>query len=103
MSAEELAELDAVLFGEAPAPLAAVESGWRAWLAELFPTYTSRGFADYHAEFWEWVWAVEKGRRPQPFVAVWPRGGGKSTSAELACVMWAARGQRKYVLYICMT
>src|SRR5690606_26297837 len=40
------------------------------------------------------------GVRPRPFVAVWPRGGAKSTSAELATVAGGARGQRRYAWYI---
>jgi hypothetical protein len=102
LNKDELARLDGLLFTEESEDEGAPDD-WEGWLARLFPTYTSRGFSEYHAEFWEWVWGVEKGKRPQPFVAIWPRGGGKSTSAELACVAWAARGVRKYVLYICET
>ena len=35
-----------------------------------------------------------------PFVAIWPRGGAKSTSAELAVVAVAARQTRRYCLYV---
>lgn len=82
-----------------PAPL----DDWRAWLPKLFSPYLFAPFASYHEEFWEWVWGVERGSRPRPFVAVWPRGCAKSTSAELACVALAARQVRRYGLYVSET
>lgn len=39
----------------------------------------------------------------RPFVAIWPRGGAKSTSAELAVVAMAARRRRRYCLYVSRT
>lgn len=76
---------------------------WESWLAALFPSYTSQPFADRHRELWDWGWAIESGVRPAPFVAVWPRGGAKSTSAELLTVAIGARQKRKYAWYICET
>lgn len=38
--------------------------------------------------------------RPQPFVAIWGRGGGKSTNAEAAVVALGARRTRRYCLYV---
>lgn len=77
--------------------------GWQSWLAEIFGPYVRAGFAERHLQFWEWIWAMERGRRPPPFIGIWPRGGGKSTSAELGAVSVGARGARAYVLYICET
>lgn len=79
-----------------------VEAHWRTWLKTLFPKYISE-FAQYHIDFWEWVWAVEAGKQPRTFVAIWPRAGGKSTSAELAAVSMGARKVRKYILYVSAT
>lgn len=79
-----------------------VEVHWRSWLKTLFPKYISE-FAQYHIDFWEWVWAVEAGKQPRTFVAIWPRAGGKSTSAELAAVSLGARKVRKYILYVSAT
>jgi len=76
---------------------------WRQWLPELFPEYFSSDFATFHAEFWRWVWAMRRRTRPEPFVGIWPRDTGKSTSAEAACVAVAARKVRRYGLYICRT
>jgi hypothetical protein len=76
---------------------------WESWLAALFPSYTSQPFADRHRELWDWGWAIESGERPAPFVAIWPRGGAKSTSAELLTVAIGAMQKRRYAWYICET
>lgn len=61
----------------------------------------SAGFAEHHHKFWRWVWALQLNVRPETSpVLLWPRGGAKSTSVELACAALAARGTRSYVLYI---
>lgn len=67
----------------------------------MFPSYVSAGFAEHHHQFWRWVWALRIDVRPETSpVLLWPRGGAKSTSVELACAAVAARGTRSYVLYI---
>lgn len=82
---------------------------WERWLRELFARYVSTPtgepipFADHHAVLWEWVWALRRGIRPNPFVGIWPRGGAKSTTAELACTALAAHDARRYGLYVCAT
>jgi hypothetical protein len=72
------------------------------WLREMFPSYV-REFAPHHHELWEWVWSIKKDQPVESFVAIWPRGGAKSTSAELACVALGAKRARRYGLYISMT
>lgn len=79
------------------------DEGYETWLRRLFPSYVHAGFASYHREFWEWIWQLTPGERLDPFVAVWPRGGGKSTSVELACAVVAARKTRRYALYVSET
>lgn len=76
-------------------------NGWRSWLQSLFPEYVRAGFAPRHEEFWDWAWSIEPEVRPRPFVAVWPRGGGKSTTSEAINAMLGLRGKRKYGLYVC--
>lgn len=84
-------------------------TNYEEWLRVWFPAYVSTldgasiPLADHHHEFWKWVWSLKRGVRPPPFVAIWPRGGGKSTSAELACVAVGARRSRRYVLYVSST
>lgn len=83
-----------------PDPPPAAPDTWREWLGELFPMHVRGGFADYHEEFWEWVWSIERGQSVDPFVGIWPRGGGKSTGCELAVAATGLRGTRGYVWYV---
>lgn len=83
--------------------LAAAETEYEAWLRGLFPAYVRYGFAEHHRQFWSWLWSIRLGVRSRPFVGVWPRGGAKSTSVELGVASIAARGTRRYVLYVCET
>lgn len=77
-----------------------IETSYDTWLKTLFYSYVNSDFAPRHREFWHWVWALETGVRPRPFVAIWPRGGAKSTSAELATALCGATGKRKFILYV---
>lgn len=89
---------------EATGPLAELEADWDAWLRTMFPEHVATDFADHHVEFWEWVWQISLGVKPEDaFIAVWARGGAKSTSAELAVAALGARRARSYVLYVCDT
>lgn len=49
------------------------------------------------------MWQIRPHVAPPAFIAIWPRGGAKSASAEMACVALAARGVRRYGLYVCDT
>lgn len=69
----------------------------------LFPAYVLAPFAPRHHALWSWAWAIGPDDHPRPFVAIWPRGGAKSTTAELATVMLGARGVRRYAVYVCET
>jgi len=101
LSPQKLRELDALLFADDATSLES--EGWQSWLTTIFPRYVPSAFASYQTEFWEWLWGIEPSNRPSPFVAIWPRGGAKSTSTELGCVAIAARNKRRYVLYVAMT
>ncbi len=76
------------------------EADWESWLLKMFPDLYGEGFAPHQAEFWVWVWALRRGLPPDPFVGIWPRAGGKSSSAEGAAVAVGCRGQRGYGLYV---
>lgn len=80
-----------------------IQTAWRTWLSTMFSGYVRPPFATYHADFWEWLWAIEAGQSSRPFVAIWPRGFGKSTSIEVASAVVAARSTRTYTLYVCAT
>lgn len=73
---------------------------WPVWLRSCFPAFFCNTFAPHHGDFWEHVWSIKPEVRPKPFLAVWPRGGGKSSSSEVATITLAVQGQRKYALYI---
>ncbi len=78
-----------------------LEEDWREWLTALFPAHCAAPFAPHHEQLWDWVWDIQPGVRPDSLVAVFPRGGAKSTSAEMACVALGARRRRRYGLYVC--
>ena len=76
---------------------------WEPWLRGMTPGYASAEFGDHHKQFWNWAWDIEPTKRPRPFVAVWPRGGAKSSSAEMCVVALGARRKRGYCLYVSET
>ncbi len=69
----------------------------------MYPNAFSAPFAPHHANFWEWLWALEKGVRPDPYINIWARGGGKTTNLECAVVAVAAKGTRRHALIVCET
>lgn len=75
---------------------------WRDWLTQLFPRAVTRPFGTHHEQFWQWVYSIGDAR-PRPFVGIWPRGGGKTSSAEIAVVNLGARKKRRYAAYVCST
>lgn len=72
----------------------------QAWLQSVFPAYFSSPFAQRHTEFWDWIRQLQKGIKPSALIAIWGRGGAKSTSAEVAVVYLGAKEKRKYVWYV---
>ncbi|BCM88739.1 hypothetical protein IAD21_00581 [Abditibacteriota bacterium] len=89
---------------EAPDSIKVDASGeWKDWLEKHFPTYVRDGFSPRHEKFWNWAWSVSKDSDPEPFVGIWPRGGSKSTSAEMAATVWGVRMARRYIVYVCAT
>ena len=77
--------------------------GWYEWLRERFPMYRRIPFAQRHIELWDWVWRIERENTVEPLVAIWPRGGAKSTSGEHAACVFENRKTRRYLLYVCET
>jgi Terminase RNaseH-like domain len=75
---------------------------WGDWSTTLFPTTYRAGFADRHAELWDWADSIRLGVKPDPsaFVAIWGRGGAKSTTVEGVTVRLGAEERRKFALYI---
>lgn len=84
------------------------------WLTRVLPAYcfatgteelpdAEALFAAHHRDYWAWLWAIEPGVRPEAFLGIWPRGGAKSTSAEMGATALGCRGKRRYGLYVCGT
>ncbi len=76
------------------------------WLQAVFPRAYGEGRAplsEHHLDLLRWFWELRSGQAARPFVAVWPRGGRKSTTVEEGTVMATARGARRYVLYVSET
>lgn len=73
---------------------------WDEWLTTLFPAYFDKPFADRHVEMWEWLESIVPGISPQPYFAIWPRGGGKSQNAEAGIIKLGAMKKRHYAWYV---
>jgi hypothetical protein len=76
---------------------------WKAFIAGTFSAYMRPPYAAYHETFFEFIWSITPTHSPPPFVAIWPRGGAKSTCLEVACATIAALKKRKYVLFVSAT
>ena len=70
------------------------------WLAACWPKMVLAELGDRHHALWNWLDTVNARKRPLPFVAIWPRGSGKSTTAEIAAVRLGAQGRRFYAWYV---
>lgn len=79
------------------------------WLLTTFPTYfqNTRGdpiaMAPHQEALWRWLWTLRPGESAPTFIALWPRGGGKSTSSELGAAAIGYYGLRRYALYVSNT
>ena len=77
---------------------------WPEWLQALFPQTFTGVMAEYHGDFWDWLWGVPAvGPGPDghsAHVDVWARGWGKSTNIEVGVIGLAAHSRRRYGWYI---
>lgn len=76
---------------------------WSKRVPDLFKPYFWFPFSAPHEELWTWESDIQLGSAPRPFVAIWPRGRGKSTTTEAVVADLAVRGVRTYCLYVCAT
>ena len=77
---------------------------WRDWLAQRFPAVCTAPFAARHVALWDWIEAIGSQAGKQPArIEVWPRGGGKSTTGELAYVRLSTTLRRRFGLVISST
>lgn len=78
-------------------------SSWQEWVEKNFPHVASSPFGNRHIRLWEWFESLEQGRKPDPRVEVWPRGGAKSSTAELGVAFIGSKLNRNYCLYVSET
>jgi predicted phage terminase large subunit-like protein len=100
---ELLAELARINGASGSNPLQSADLPWRDWLDRYFPHVARCQPAERMERLWEWFEALTPGVSPRPRVEVWPRGGAKSSSAELGTVRVGAKLSRRFVLYCCGT
>lgn len=87
------------------------EETHHAWLARNFADVAHSPMAERHKRLWTWFTSLGEANTPTPQhpktqaprVEVWPRGGAKSATAELACAYLATRLTRRFVLYVSAT
>jgi len=81
------------------------DTDWQAWLMTRLPSYISAAFAERHIALWEWLDTLTPGVRPAARVEIWPRGGAKSSTVELACARVGTKAppSRRFVLYVSCT
>ncbi len=85
------------------APTNQLDLNYLTWLSRSFPNVVNHPFAERHLRLWEWFDALTPGVRPDPRIEVWPRGGAKSTTAELGCTFVGLHLKRRFALYVCAT
>ena len=78
-------------------------SYWQDWCRTLFPKHFTAPFAPRHIELWDWITSIERWKAVQAFIAIWGRGGAKSTNAEVGVTWLGAEERRKYCLYVSST
>lgn len=104
-------------FGTAPPqdyqpqlPAGSLPDDFEGWTRAMFPQYTSKPsaegprrhipFAERHKTVLGWFWGLRPGLAPPALAACWPRGGAKSTTAQMGISAVAARRSRKYCIYL---
>ena len=84
-------------------PMSGAELPWQVWLENRFPNVCTAPFSPRHVRLWEWFESLTPGEKPPARVEVWPRGGAKSSTAELGCVRLGVKLTRRFVLYVSET
>lgn len=73
------------------------------WLKRHFPTAVSKPFGSRHRRLWDWFEALCPGLKPSARVEIWPRGGAKSSTAELGVSRVGMKKTRRFALYVSAT
>lgn len=89
--------------GSASYAMPGADLSWREWLSGVRPDINQPLMAPEHVRLWEWIESLTPGERPLPFLGVWPRGYGKTTTARLAMARTCVKLSRRFGLYVCAT
>lgn len=73
---------------------------WQERIPALFGAYFWHGFSEPHEALFDWCNGIQADNGVRPFVAIWPRGRGKSTMAETVAADLGVRKARRYVMYV---
>lgn len=84
-------------------PSSRAPAHWRPWCLNIFPDYFDDNFGERHEAFWEHEESIEPDNVVPAGIYLWPRGSGKSTTAETSVVRVGARKARRYCWYVCET
>lgn len=76
---------------------------WQDRIPLIYSDYLWHNFSQPHIELWQWGSAIQVGSAPSPFIALWPRGRGKSSHAEILVSDLGAREKRRYCMYVSET
>lgn len=103
--------LEQVGYEKTPQALALEAQGHEPWLKKLGPRTFTKPLAPFHNELWGWFWDVRlkilRGETVTPeelaFLAIWFRGGGKSSNVEWACIAEGGIVGEGFVMYVCDT
>ncbi len=76
------------------------QTDYEGWVKKHYPEAVKSEFAQRHHRLWKWFEAIKPGVRQRPLIEIWPRGGAKSSTAEMAVTYLASRRTRKFVLIV---
>lgn len=85
--------------------------GYESWLYTLGSRTFTHPLSSFHHQLWDWYWSIRlKIFRREPlapdelaFLAVWFRGGGKSSNVEWCCIAEGGLVGDGFVMYVCDT
>lgn len=77
-----------------------IPADWRERILALFSAYFWYPWSAPHEALWDWENDIVLDSTPRPFVGIWPRGRGKSTTAEAVVSDLGVRQARTYCMYV---
>lgn len=81
-------------------PSVSVAQDWEQWLHAYYSDVITSSLANHHRDLWNYVAELKRGIRPRPYIAIWGRGQGKSSTIELVNPYLAMTGERMFGLYV---